>query len=195
VSEVTGLRWRDVNLPASTLTVVASKTEAGVREVELDPALLDVLKTHKANSGNPAPEVFVFPGRSGGRRDRHAVRNRVLYPAIKRANLLLTERGLPTIPDGTDGRPRVTFHSLRRTYASIAAEAGVDPAWTAAQIGHTDPRFTIKVYTDVSNRRQGAAERVGELIRSAEWAPLGTNGDSIESPPEQLKSESALESL
>jgi integrase len=56
------------------------------------------------------------------------VRRSVLYPAIERANVILGERNVPTIPDGSDGQPRVTFHSLRRTYASLCAEANADPA-------------------------------------------------------------------
>jgi hypothetical protein len=47
------------------------------------------------------------------------------------------------------------------------------PGMDAAQIGHRDSRFTLNVYTDVHNRRQSAAERVGGLIRASEWAPLG----------------------
>jgi hypothetical protein len=82
------------------------------------------------------------------------------------ANAVLSKRELPRIPDGTNGQPRVTFHSLRRTYASLAAEAGVDPAWTAAQIGHASSRFTLDTYTDVHNRSRSAAERIGSLIRN-----------------------------
>lgn len=125
--------------------------------VELDPMLRDVLAAHKASQRDATLDAYVFPGRDGQRRDRHAVRNRVLYGAIERANKQLKERELPLIPDGTDGRPRVTFHSLRRTFASLCAEAGADPAWTAAQIGHVDPRLTIAVYTDVRNRRESPA--------------------------------------
>ena len=59
----------------------------------------------------------------------------------------------------------MTFHSLRRTYASLCAEAGIDQAWTAAQIGHRDPRLTTSVYTDVRNRRESPAEKLGRLIQ------------------------------
>jgi integrase len=116
------------------------------------------------------------------------VRRRVLYPAIERANCLLEERGLPTIS------PDVTFHSLRRTYASLAAEAGVDPAWATAQIGHERAGFTLDVYTDVRNRRKSAADRVGGLVRASEWAPMGTSDDSDEPPPEEAAPDSDLQS-
>jgi integrase len=165
VSEVVAVRWRDVNLTAGTLRIRKAKTDAGVRVVELDAWLRDELAAHKAASRFTDPDDYVFPGRhrwrvNGSvwdgkkRRDRNAVRNRVLYPAIEAANVALRERGLPTIPDGANGEARVTFHSLRRTYASLCAEAGVDVAWTAEQIGHVDPRLTIAVYTDVRNRRE-----------------------------------------
>ena len=155
-----------------------SKTDAGVRLVELDPGTLDVLKEHKTKASHARPDSYVFPGKDGKRRDRHAVRNRVLYGAIKRANATLEEKGLPTIPEG------VTFHSLRRTYASLCAEAGADPAWTAAQIGHVDPRFTISVYTDVRNRRESPAEKVGSLLRGdsngSYWQSEGKTPDQEE---------------
>jgi len=110
------------------------------------------------------------------RRSRDAVRKRVLYPAIERANVMLESAGQPTISAD------VTFHSLRRTFASIAAEAGVDPAWTAGQIGHASARFTIDVYTDVQNRRESPASRIGKLIRGepmgTEEHPLGTSAQS-----------------
>jgi hypothetical protein len=105
-------------------------------------------------------------------RKRNAVRRRILYPAVERANALLAERELPTISSD------VTFHSLRRTCASLAAEAGVDPARTAAQLGHTDARFTLKVYTDVTNRRENPSERIGSLISGHSGTGATMNGHS-----------------
>lgn len=188
VSELTGLRRRDLNLAQSRLTVCGTKTDAADRVVELPPELRDELAEYLV-SVELRPTAYLFPGRGGKRRDRHAVRNRVLYPAIERANELLAERELPAIS------PDVTFHSLRRTYASLAAEAGIDPAWTAAQIGHERAGFTLDVYTDVRNRRSAPAERIGGLIRAGEdeikavkavtpsnSGPGASNGDGDEAP-------------
>jgi integrase len=112
----------------------------------------------------------------------------VLYPAIERANGLLASRELPTISED------VTFHSLRRTYASLAAEAGADPAWTAAQIGHARSRFTLDVYTDVRNRRRSHAEGIGALVRGDDWAANGQQESSGDSRPVEETLDSALES-
>src|SRR5206468_3839829 len=118
----------------------------------------------------------------------NAVRRRVLYPALERANVLLAKRELPAISED------VTFHSLRRTYASLAAEAGADPAWTAAQIGHARSRFTLDVYTDVRNRKRSHAERIGALIRGDDWAPLGTSAQTDDSVSDAEGVDSALKS-
>jgi integrase len=175
VSEVAALRWRDVNLASGWLCVEDSKTEAGIRTVDLEPDLLDELKAHKAASVRSEPSDHVFPGKDGQRRDRSAITRRVLHPAIKRANNRLTEAGRSAIPDG------VTFHSLRRTFAALKAEAGEHPAVTAAQIGHKDHRFTLNVYTDVRNRR--AQVHIGGLLRGVEWAAMGSEGDEAASRP------------
>jgi hypothetical protein len=100
----------------------------------------------------------VFPTEKGTRRDRNNIRARILRPAIERANRALEQQGLAPLPEG------VTFHSLRHTYASLMAEAGVDPAYTKAQIGHTDARFTMSLYTHVGNRREAANARLDALL-------------------------------
>src|SRR5262249_21258787 len=48
VSEAAALRWRCVDLAKAQLTVEASKTDAGRRNVDLSPWLLDEFKLRKA---------------------------------------------------------------------------------------------------------------------------------------------------
>jgi integrase len=184
VSELTHLRWRDLDLRQGDLTVAASKTAAGVRRVSLDPELVQLLREHKIAARWSQPNDFVFPGRSRGRpRDRNSVRTRVLYSAIKRANELLAKEDKPPLPDG------ITFHALRRTYAALRAELGEHPAITAAQMGHRDPRMTLRVYTDVTGMRPRTS--MGGLLEDNDWAPMGTNAGSEEAEPgEQLSLES-----
>ena len=77
--------------------------------------------------------------------------------AIKKANELLAAEERPPLPDG------LTFHSLRHTYAALRAELGEHPAITAAQMGHRDPRMTLRVYTDVTGMQPQT--RIGILPR------------------------------
>jgi len=145
VSELTHLRWRDLDLHDGLLTVTASKTAAGVRQVVLEPELVELLRQHKEAAKWSEPEDFVFAGRIREQpRERNSVRTKTLYPAIERANELLASEDRPPLPEG------LTFHSLRHTYAALRAELGEHPAITAAQMGHRDPRMTLRVYTDVT---------------------------------------------
>ena len=67
------------------------------------------------------------------------------------------------------------FHSLRRTYASLRCACGDDVRYTADQLGHEDPRFTLKVYAQAAKRR----DRLSGVHRKAYdralvWAQLGS---------------------
>ncbi len=170
VSELTHLRWRDVDLREGVLNVAVSKTAAGVRQVVLDPELVQLLRGHKIASKWSQPDDFVFAGRIREKpRERNSVRTRVLYGAIEKANELLAAEDRPPLPEG------ITFHALRRTYAALRAELGEHPAITAAQMGHRDPRMTLRVYTNVTGMRPRT--RLGGLLGDADWAETGRNAD------------------
>ena len=123
-----------------------------MRQVALEPELVQLLREHKIASQWGQPEDFVFAGRIREKpRERNRVRTRILYGAIEKANELLAAEGRPPLPEG------ITFHALRRTYAALRAELGEHPAITAAQMGHRDPRMTLRLYTDVTGRALGPA--------------------------------------
>ena len=157
VGEACALRWRDVDLAEGRLTVGKSKTDAGLREVQLLGILRDVLVDHKLASRSTA-EDLVFPTATGRPRDKDNVRERVLRPAVKRANELLAERDLPPLPAG------VTPHKLRHTFASVLVALGRDPAYVMAQLGHTDPAFTLRVYAHVMRRDEGSRDRLRAVV-------------------------------
>ncbi len=187
VSELTHLRWRDVDLREGLLNVAASKTAAGVRQVVLDPELVQLLREHKLAANWSQPDDFVFAGRIREQpRERNSVRARILYNAVERANELLAAEDRSPLPDG------LTFHSLRRTYAALRAELGEHPAITAAQMGHRDPRMTLRVYTDVTGMQPKT--RMGGLLGDDNWASLGTSAQSTGSPEDKTASESESES-
>jgi hypothetical protein len=43
-----------------------------------------------------------------------------------------------------------------------------------AQLGHTDPAFTLRVYAHAMRRDEGDKERLKSLVEGRDWAPLGT---------------------
>ena len=70
-------------------------------------------------------------------------------------------------------------HGLRRTYASLRSAVGDDPAYTAAQLGHEDPAFTLRVYTHAVKRRErldgDQRQQFERAVEWAQWARMGTN--------------------
>jgi integrase len=60
----------------------------------------------------------------------------------------------------------VTPHKLRHTSASILVACGEDPASVMAQLGHTDPKFTLRVYTHLMRRDPTERARLKALVNA-----------------------------
>jgi hypothetical protein len=66
---------------------------------------------------------------------------------------------------------RLTFHGLRRTYASLRCVCGDDMRYAADQLGHEDARFTMRCYAQASKRRDRMAKPHRKAFDQAvEWA-------------------------
>lgn len=167
-SELCDLRIRDVRLHdpnGARFRIRDSKTDAGVREVQMTPDLIEAFVEHLdrlRRAGLPTgPDDHAVPNRVGGRMSRQRVGQIVAHAAA-----LATERnaarGLPPLP-GT------TPHSLRRTYISIALLANnFDVKWVMSQVGHADSKMTLDVYAQLEQRIQrDHGTRFDRLVRDA----------------------------
>ena len=67
IGEALALRWQHVDLATGTLHVVDSKTAAGVRSVDLTPALREQLVLWRAESDSTEPEAFVIATSTGAK--------------------------------------------------------------------------------------------------------------------------------
>ena len=180
IGELTALQWRDVDIVGNRITVRESKTGAGVRQIDLLPALRDELEAYKEQTPNTAPNSYVFATTSGTEPKQGNIRRRVLDKAVERASEKLIEAGNVPLPEG------LTPHKLRHTFASILVALGVDPGSVMDQLGHTDPGFTLRVYRHGMRRDGAAKERLRALVGGAgspatdstptdesKWAGLG----------------------
>jgi integrase len=116
VSELCDLRLRDVRLhDPARFRIPDSKTEAGIREVQMTPDLVERFTEHLGRlrvAGQPTgPDDYAFPNLRGGRMARQRV-GKVLREAAQLASDRLQDQGRPPLP--------TTPHTLRRTYISIA---------------------------------------------------------------------------
>lgn len=168
IGEALALRWSHVDLATGTLHVVDAKTAAGVRSVDLTPALREQLVLWRAESRFTAPGDYVLTTSTGRKHSPSNLRRDVLRTAVEAANAELAKDGIAEI----DG---ITFHSLRRTYASLRCASGDDVRYTAGQIGHEDPRFTLRAYAQATKRRERlSGPHLRAYDRAIEWARMGT---------------------
>lgn len=128
VGELHGLRWDDLRLDASPPYARIARSYDGPtksgrpRDVPIHPELLAILQRWRATSTKihgrePPPEAIVFPNARGRMQSDHNLSH--LATALRRAEL-----------------PRVTFHGLRHTGATLYRAAGVRREDLAAVLGH-----------------------------------------------------------
>ncbi len=180
IGEALALRWRDVDLAAGRLHVRDSKTDAGVRQIDLLPALREELSVHKAETRLGGPDDFVFPTDRGGRANPSNVRSRTMAKTIERANENLAEHDAAPLPEG------LTPHSLRRTFISLLLATGAEVPYVMQQVGHADPKVTLSIYAQVMFRGEGEREHLKASSRGLighYWALA-----AISRPPSRVNS-------
>jgi integrase len=167
-SELLGLSWADVDLEAGVLRVRRQldrgggysepKTWRAKRDVVLMPSLVTLLRAHRLASAYPDPTDPVFVTRTG----------RPLYyrNLIRGLRLALAKAGLED-----DGRPRLRFHDLRHTYASLLIAQGLNVAFISHLLGHASPSFTLDVYGGLFDRAEHA-RRARDRLEEAFGAML-----------------------
>jgi integrase len=140
--ELLGLQWGDIDwnncqmLVRRTLTRTKDgfkfyepKTKKSRRRVDVDPTLLLELKKWKLRLAKSEPEDLVFPSSSGKPLHRTTLYKQGYLPAIRRS-----------------GVPRIRFHNLRHTYASLLIAQGEQPKYIQEQMGHSSIKVTFDVY-------------------------------------------------
>ena len=122
VSEAAELDLADIDLAHRKIRVKDAKTEAGVRSVDVTDRLADELRAYLATRAGDPPTAPAFPTRTGNRRDKDNIRNRVLAPALRRANELRQRRACRRSTCTSRRTP-----SGGRTSASCSARAPTCP--------------------------------------------------------------------
>lgn len=173
-SELCALRWNDINFEEMTLFIDNSlkvidgivdeenaKTEYSIRTVELGIDMINTLKEYKkwqneyiSNKGDKwqgTDRVFTS---INGKHMHPDTPNKILQKVLKKYHL-----------------PKLTFHELRHTYASILNSNGIDPKTISEQLGHSDTSVTMNIYTHSfeSKKRESANvfDRLQKEIKNA----------------------------
>jgi len=146
--ELLGLRWEDLRGPVlsvrQSLTLLGGKihittpkTRSGERHFTLSPDVLEVLAQHKALQEAEAR------ARGEGWTDTGLVFTSEVGTPIHPRNF---ERTFKAILNEAKVTP-IRLHDLRRLHVSLLVAQGLDPRSIADRIGHTNPSFTLDVYS------------------------------------------------
>jgi hypothetical protein len=66
------------------------------------------------------------------------------------------------------GLPRIRFHDLHHTFATMALQNGVDVKTVSSMLGHYSAGFTLDTYTHVTTDAQlKAAQTMGSILSRA----------------------------
>ena len=158
--ELLGLKWSDIDLEKGDLRVqrqigridgkiieMPLKTKNAYRTLPLSADAIDVLMQQRRKTGN---SDWVFPSPTGGPMSPDGVLH-MLQRVLKRAGL-----------------PRIRFHDLRHTFATMALQNGVDVKTVSSMLGHYSAGFTLDTYAHVTTDAQmKAAQTMGNILSRA----------------------------
>ena len=154
--ELLGLKWQDIDWKNGIIKVrrqvarvdgqikeAPLKTKNSYRTVTISQQAIEVLKAQKKKTN----DTYVFPSPNGGPISPDSVNN-MLKRVLERA-----------------GIPKVRFHDLRHTFATIALQNGVDIKTVSGMLGHFSAGFTLDTYAHVTTAAQKeAAQAMGNVL-------------------------------
>lgn len=154
LSDITRLRWKQIDLTAGTMTYARGKTGVGVG-MPLHRAAMEWLTEQPATDD---PEGFVFPELAGLRPGGRNGLSAMFAGIMERAGIY----GRVVEPEGAAGytRKALSFHCLRHTCISAMANAGVSQELRMALVGQTQAK-TNEIYT---HRELGTLRAAIELL-------------------------------
>jgi len=171
-SELLALRWQNVDLDFATLSVTETvhclknkefvfnppKSKRGKRSIALSPSLAIMLREHKVQQAVILERLgihlqesdFVFSNPDG--------------TPIRPDNITWTFRRIAR----SVGLPKMRFHDLRHTHATLMLQQGINPKVISERLGHSSIAITLDIYSHVMpGMQESAAKRFDESIQAA----------------------------
>jgi integrase len=167
MSELFGLKWRDINFQANEVSVVRSivfqvvspcKTEASQKPIPLDPQLAEALLLWRQNSRYKGPDDWVFASPSVRGRNPYwgqCIMRTFIRPAALKVGIL---------------KP-IGWHTFRHTYSSLLRQNRTDIKVTQELLRHASSRVTLDTYTQaVTLHKRKAQSDVLRLLSASRTA-------------------------
>ena len=165
--EVLGLRWRDVDFDNECLYIrqtlthdgkgfkEGAKSKAGNRSIGLDANTISALKlqrkksvTHKLKHGSVYNNYDLVVCTPTGKPINPRNLLRAFSNIITKANL-----------------PKIRFHDLRHTHASLMLQQGENIKLISERLGHSSVKITLDTYSHIlPNTQQEASTRLAQQL-------------------------------
>lgn len=156
-SELVGLKWEDLSLEESKLTVRRSvfkgevsppKTARGSRTVRLTRFAVDILREHERH--HKFSDTWIFATRTGNTLDASNLHRDHWKRLLRDARI-----------------PHTSFHAgTRHTCATLLLGRGVHPKLVAELLGHASIKTTINIYSHaLPDMQDGVADAMDDALR------------------------------
>jgi integrase len=178
VGEILGLRWSDVDFDLAQLRVSqrcyrgemdSPKTRASQRTLPLSPECVQALKRLRAASPPEQKDALVFRTSKGTPYGDTNILHRHLKPAGQKIDA-----------------PWLSWHTFRRTHATLLQLAGGSLKDAQAQLGHSRLSTTLEIYTiPLPAHQREAVAKLSQLVtNSDEFAEIAKG---LPMPTEQIQ--------
>jgi integrase len=169
MNEILGLQWHDVDFEKHILRIErqllrpsgngvqfsAPKTKHGRRSIPLSTQTIEVLREHQQH------QVIIQQKVSNSRHDYGLIFTTKNGTPIHPRNLLKEFQSLLSL----GGLPKLHFHSLRHSCASILLHNGIPIHAVSKMLGHSSPSITLNVYAHLLPSMEAEGSKmIDELI-------------------------------
>ncbi|PGA19357.1 site-specific integrase [Bacillus thuringiensis] len=168
--ELLGLKWKNVDLVEGKVSVTETliydelgfrftepKTSGSKRLISIDQSLCKELKSYKAKQN----EFKLAIGKAYEDNDLVFSREngRPIYP---RTLTTVFERFIKTAQV-----PKIRFHDLRHTHATLLLKLGINPKIVSERLGHNSIKTTLDTYSHVTlDMQESATIALSEALKS-----------------------------
>lgn len=164
--EIMGLRWKDIDFEnriiyiRQTLTQtgeikVGAKNNSSIRNVHFPIKLIEELELHRET----IKKERLYHGRDYEDND--------LVICARKGTSLIPRNGRIEFYNLTEklGLPKIRFHDLRHTHATLLIQQNVNVKLISERLGHTDIQTTLNTYSHVlPTMQREVAEKLDEIF-------------------------------
>ena len=148
--EICGLKWENVDFRRRLVLVREARTAYGATIVQKETKNRASVRTLYLPE-----EVLLLLGREQERQEEERARQGAVFNRTD--HVILDHKGAPYSLAFTwfvrkNGLPRLTFHGLRHTFATIASCQGASLFDIGKALGHSTPATTGRIYTHLVDR-------------------------------------------